>query len=162
MFNSLKLHSGAVFLALFTSVVQADRLIVSDLDNVMNSGGVLIDIRSVAEVDKTGIIPGSHALPFFDDQGYSDGANWLVALKEKVGEGQPVVLVSQQGDHSLPLCNMLKNEEGFSQVLFLDGGIDAWQQAGNALQLKNQETVAEQVDSAVMPIKTMSITEQVD
>jgi rhodanese-related sulfurtransferase len=158
MSNFLKRYSSVIFLTLLAGTVQADRLLVGDLDNVMNLGGLLIDIRSPAEAGQHGIIPGSHALPFFDDQGYSDGANWLAALKDKVEAGQPVVLVSQQGDHSVPLCNMLKNEEGFGQVLFLDGGINAWQQAGNEVQL-NQNVAAEQDANVTMPIKTMSITE---
>jgi rhodanese-related sulfurtransferase len=161
MINLLKLHTVTVFLMLFVGVAQADRVGVNDLDAVLNSGGVIIDIRSPAEVDKTGMIQGSHPLPFFDDQGYSDGANWLATLKQKVDEGQAVVLVSSQGDDSLPLCNMLKNEQGFSQVLFLDGGINAWQQAGNVLQ--NTPQVSTSVDEAASnetrPVNTMPINE---
>lgn len=109
------------------------------LDALRENGAILVDIRSPAEIAKTGIIQGSEVMPFFDDQGYTNGIAWLAAFSEKVNPEQVVVLIGQSGNFPLSVCNMLKQQEGYLHTKLLKGGVNAWLEEGRALNVWSSE-----------------------
>jgi len=143
--SSKRFHRQVLWQALFVSLVsfffwslaananEDTGVPIENLDVLRESGAILVDIRSPAEITKTGIIQGSEALPFFDDQGYTNGAAWLAAFSEKVKPEQVVILIGQSGNFPLSVCNMLKNQEGYLHAKLLKGGVDAWLKEGRAL-----------------------------
>jgi len=130
----------AVLLALFfggifSSSAYASVLIeVDDFQAQLDAGAIVIDIRSPAEVSEYGAITGSRAIPFFDENGYSDGAAWFANLRQQVQPEQALILVDQTGNSVLPICNILKRKEGYQQVSALRGGFPTWQKQQAAQQ----------------------------
>lgn len=143
----------AVLLALFcggifSSNAYASVLIeVDDFQAQLDAGAIVIDIRSPAEVSEYGAITGSRAIPFFDENGYSDGAAWFANLRQQVQPEQALILVDQTGNSVLPICNILKRKEGYQQVSALRGGFPIWQKQQAALQAA-QQLEMEQANSA--------------
>jgi rhodanese-related sulfurtransferase len=81
---------------------------------------VVIDLRSAAEYG-SGHLPQSRHLEFSE-------------LQAKVGQvarnkNTPVLLVCQTGQRSPKAQNVLQ-EAGYAEVFTLQGGVNAWQQAG--------------------------------
>jgi rhodanese-related sulfurtransferase len=81
---------------------------------------VVIDLRS-ADDFAGGHLPSSRNLPFSE-------------LEAKIGQfvknrSNPVLLVCQSGQQSNKAAGIVKNA-GFAEVHVLDGGVNAWQQAG--------------------------------
>ena len=81
---------------------------------------VVIDLRSADEFAK-GHLPSARNLQFAE-------------LEAKIGQfvknkGNPVLLVCQTGQQSHKALRLV-NEAGFAEVHVLDGGVNAWQQAG--------------------------------
>lgn len=81
---------------------------------------VVIDLRS-ADDFTNGHLPSSRNLPFSE-------------LEAKIGQfvknrSNPVLLVCQTGQQSSKAAGIVKNA-GFAEVHVLDGGVNAWQQAG--------------------------------
>lgn len=139
----------ALFLGgIFGSSAYASVLIgVDDFQAQIDSGAIVIDIRSPTEVSEYGAVTGSRAIPFFDENGYSDGAAWFANLRQQVQPEQALILLDQTGNSVLPICNMLKRKEGYQQVSALRGGFPTWQKQQDALQAAQQAEM-EQADSA--------------
>ncbi len=81
---------------------------------------VVIDLRSAADFAK-GHLPSARHLEFAE-------------LQAKVGQSvknknNPVLLVCQTGQQSHKAQRLVK-DAGFAEVHVLDGGVNAWQQAG--------------------------------
>ncbi|MCG5077146.1 rhodanese-like domain-containing protein [Paraburkholderia tagetis] len=81
---------------------------------------VVIDLRSAADFAK-GHLPAARHLEFGE-------------LQAKVGQlvknkSNPVLLVCQTGQQSHKAQRLVK-DAGFAEVHVLDGGVNAWQQAG--------------------------------
>ncbi|MBB3256208.1 rhodanese-related sulfurtransferase [Paraburkholderia bannensis] len=81
---------------------------------------VVIDVRSADEFAR-GHLPAARHLPFGELQG-------KVAQFVK-NKSNPVLLVCQTGQQSHKAASLVK-EAGFAEVHVLDGGVNAWQQAG--------------------------------
>ena len=80
--------------------------------------GVFVDVRGEADYTK-GHIADSVNLP---------GSNLLEGALTMKDKQKPVIVVSANGQGTLPLTKQLQ-ENGFSEVYILKGGIQKWQEA---------------------------------
>jgi rhodanese-related sulfurtransferase len=116
----IALISGA--LLLWPVVTRRNRgLSAADATQLINRrNAVVIDVRSADDFAKGHLPQARHVKP---DE-----------LKAKVGQvaknkNTPVLLVCQTGQHSGKAENVLK-EAGYAEVFTLQGGVNAWLQAG--------------------------------
>jgi rhodanese-related sulfurtransferase len=87
---------------------------------LMNQGGTLVlDIREAADY-ATGHLPKARHIPLSQ---LSKRVDEIVKFKEK-----PVIVTCRNGAKAAAAARLLK-QAGFSKVLALRGGVDAWQQA---------------------------------
>ena len=86
---------------------------------------LLVDLREAKELAR-GAAPQAFHVPM------SSLANQLDEVKKRASKGKdqvPVVLMCQSGWRGMKAGRMLK-KAGIQQVFNLEGGFDAWQQAG--------------------------------
>ena len=112
---------------------------MQDIDNtklqqLINAGVPLIDVRTANEWQQTGVISGSHLMTFFDEQGNYDAQAWLNTLQPIAGPDQPVVLICATGGRTKAISFFLNNQLGYSQVYNVSEGIYAWIQAGGDVE----------------------------
>ena len=94
---------------------------------LQTQGALVVDVRTPEEWKKTGIIPGSKGLTYFDATGGYDKDGWLKQLKTLVkSPGQPVILVCASGRRSNLVGKMLTTEAGYAKVYNLDKGVKGW------------------------------------
>ena len=100
-------------------------------------GALVVDVRTPEEWAKTGLIPGSKGLTYFDSHGSYDKEGWLKQLKPlRSSPDQPVILVCRSGNRSATVGKMLLNEAGYTQVYHLDKGINGWSAESKPLAQK--------------------------
>ena len=70
----------------FTSFLYADFKTINnkDLETAIKSGIPVIDIRRSDEWKETGVVPSSHKLTFFKDDGSYDLLSWIKEFKKIV------------------------------------------------------------------------------
>ena len=97
-------------------------------------GALVVDVRTPEEWTKTGMIPGSQGLTYFDAKGAFDKAGWLKQLQPLRGAAdRPIILVCRSGHRSATVGKMLLDEAGYSRVYHLENGIKGWDSAGKPL-----------------------------
>ena len=97
------------------------------LQQLIEKRVVIIDIRTEDEWEKTGIIPGSYKINYYNKEGEANTKRWLYIFARLVrNKGTTFVLVSSDGKEAEKLANMLYKEIGYSSVLYLNEGINAW------------------------------------
>jgi len=84
----------------------------------------LVDVRTTAEY-KQGFIPGAINMDWLNEKQFQEQA-------KKLNKQSPVYLYCLSGVRSGKAANWLLNN-GFTQVINLDGGINAWKEAGKKL-----------------------------
>lgn len=109
---------------------------VSDIDNQglnehMQQGVPVIDVRTTSEWKKTGIVEGSHLMMFFDEKGKYDLNAWLAELSNVVKKNEPLILICHSGGRSKQLANYLVNVAGYSEVYNVKKGIVDWMKQEN-------------------------------
>jgi len=114
----------------------AARAGVIDIDNAelakLTAAGVpVIDVRTAAEWQETGILPGSHLLTFFDESGKADPAGWL--RKAKAVAGDALIVICRSGNRSKTVSEFLSQQAGYAKVYNAKGGIRAWVADGRAI-----------------------------
>lgn len=95
------------------------------LQELLDQGVTLIDIRKADEWEKTGLIPGSEALTFFRGSG---GINpkFLPKLVKLADINTPVALISDSGNRTLAASRTLADQLGYKKVYNVKGGIKQW------------------------------------
>ncbi len=104
---------------------------VIDIDNAelarLQAAGVpLVDVRSATEWAESGVVPGSHLLTFFDEQGRSEAAAWLGKLIKIAGPTQPVAVICRSGKRSRVVGRLLSDRAGYATVYNVRSGIKGW------------------------------------
>ena len=87
--------------------------------------GILVDLREESQITG-GIVPQAIRLPFSNFQ------NQILELKKKSKQHKnpaPIILLTITGAGTSPAVKQLK-EDGFLEIFVLDGGFEAWKQAG--------------------------------
>ena len=118
---------------LIKTVLAAELLGVSpqELSQLQQQGAVLVDIRTPEEWRKTGLIPGSQPLMFYDSNGKSDAAAWLKQLdKLSPGKSGNIVLICRSGHRSEQVGNLLAKTLGYEHVYHLKNGLKGWVEQG--------------------------------
>lgn len=95
---------------------------------------LIVDIRTAEEWVQTGIIPGSHKLQSFDEQGHFDKDKWLNELKKlQKDNSQPIVLVCRSGHRSGIIGKMLIEKLNMQNIYHLSDGILHWLKTGHEI-----------------------------
>ncbi len=95
---------------------------------------VIIDVRRPDEWAKSGTIPGSHPIMFFDRKGQYDVAAWLAKVDALVDRDQPIALICALGVRSSNIAGLLDKRLGFTQVHNVTGGMVPWVEQGRAVE----------------------------
>lgn len=99
----------------------------AELQEMIDRGVPVIDIRTPQEWQQTGVIPESKTLMFFDSKGNYNTANWLASFRLLVtDENKPFVLVCRSGNRTGKVGKFLAYQMKMSQVYHLEGGINDW------------------------------------
>lgn len=106
-----------------------------ELKTLQQEGARIIDVRAPEEWQKTGMIPGSDPLTYFDAHGGYDTTAWLQKLNAiSPGKTGKIVLVCRSGNRSSVIGKMLADEQGYPKVYHLEKGVREWAAEGNALK----------------------------
>ncbi len=135
------MKSSKLLILLFSSLLtggaaQAELIGVNPekLQGMIEQGALVVDVRTEAEWDKTGIIPSSHKLMYYDENGNSNADQWLAQLRAmKSTENQAVVVVCHSGGRSASVGNFLDKDVGMSNIYHLEDGISGWINQGKAV-----------------------------
>lgn len=101
-----------------------------DLQALIDSGVPVIDVRRDDEWIKTGILPDSHPLTFFDKKGRYDVESWLSELEKIVARDEPLILICAVGGRTSTITKFLDSKLGFKNVYNVRGGIKDWIKQG--------------------------------
>jgi len=107
--------------------MQADftSLSASAVQQEINEGTVLIDIRRKDEWDYYGIIEGSHKLTFFDETGEYDFNKWMEEfIKIVKNKDQKFILICAHANRTKTVGHFLAAELSYKNVYELHGGIN--------------------------------------
>jgi rhodanese-related sulfurtransferase len=96
------------------------------LQDLIDSGVPLIDVRTPGEWRETGVIEGSHLLTFFDERGRYDAAAWLAELERIAGPDQPVALICATGGRTTAISFFLDQQVGYDKVYHATEGVIGW------------------------------------
>ena len=88
---------------------------------------LLLDIREAGELLQTGVIPGAVAAPRGLLEFYADASS--IYHWEAFDPQRRLILYCASGDRSALAAAVLQ-QIGFTNVAHLDGGLEAWQTAG--------------------------------
>ena len=85
----------------------------------------ILDVRRSSEWDKTGIVPNSILLTFFDKKGNYNLDEWYKQLSLKINEGEPIILICRTGRRTKIIAEMM--DKKFDNVIYnAKGGITSW------------------------------------
>jgi rhodanese-related sulfurtransferase len=112
--------------------------VVIDIDNgelnkLVAAGVPLIDIRTSPEWQQTGIVPNSHLLTFFDEQGRANPSVWLEQARRIGKPGDPLIVICRTGNRTKALSQFLTDQAGYAKVYNVKNGIVAWMKDGRAI-----------------------------
>jgi len=95
-----------------------------------SQNALIVDVRTPAEWQASGIIPNSQKLQGFDSNGQFDADKWLSDLQKlKSSAEQPVILVCRSGSRSSKIGDILA-QHGEKNIYHLSNGIQGWIQSG--------------------------------
>ena len=106
----------------YADIVAVDNLQVQKLSK---SGVSIVDIRTKGEWDKTGVIPQSILLTFFDSSGNYDFNKWYADLKKITQNYKSVIIICRSGRRSRLVANMI-NQKYNDIVYDANNGMNSW------------------------------------
>ena len=117
-----------ITLLFFTYSCAQVRAINNDqLQEYLKKNIVVIDIRTEKLWNKTGIIPQSYKVNFYNEKGKANQRRWLYIFARLVRNKSTLfVLVSQKGKEAKEVAELLHEDIGYQKVLYLKNGISAW------------------------------------
>ena len=101
------------------------------LQQLMQQGVKLIDIRRPEEWKQTGVVKGSHLLTFFDKKGNYNVKKWLNDFDRIVARDEPFVLICRTGNRTGLVSRFLDKKLKYKGVNHLAKGITDWIKKGN-------------------------------
>jgi rhodanese-related sulfurtransferase len=114
-------------LVFFISLVYSDFKSLDDskVQESIKKGIPIIDIRTVDEWRKTGIIKGSHKITFFNSAGKYNIDEWMKKFSKVVkNKKQKFILICAHGNRSKTVANFLSKNLKYENVNDLTGGIE--------------------------------------
>lgn len=137
--NKIMLVLALLVTAVVAQARDAINLNPDQLQAMQTQGALVVDVRTPEEWDKSGLIPGSKGLTYFDANGAYDKDAWLKRLKPLLtASDQPVILVCRSGHRSAVVGKMLLDEAGYSKVYQLENGLKGWSSLGKPLQKREE------------------------
>lgn len=119
-----------ISLLLTNFIINAAELInltPDEVNNKLTENALVIDIRTPQEWQSTGIIPGSHPVKFFDQNGKYDAEQWLATVKQlQTSPDQEIILVCRSGGRSNKVGNFLTQKRNMPNISHLQSGITSW------------------------------------
>ena len=106
----------------YADIITVDSLQVQKLSK---SGVSIVDIRTKGEWDKTGVIPQSILLTFFDSSGNYDFNKWYADLKKITPNYKSVIIICRSGRRSRLVANMI-NQKYNDIVYDANNGMNSW------------------------------------
>lgn len=108
---------------------------VIDIDNGelarLSAAGVpIIDIRTVAEWQQSGVVQGSRLITYVDERGRVDAPAWLVKVQAVARPDQPVIVICRSGNRTRAASRLLSEQAGYRKVYNVKDGMRAWVQEG--------------------------------
>ena len=103
--------------------------------SLMKGGVPLIDVRTLEEWQKTGVIKDSKLLTFFDKNGNSDLEDWMHQLRKIVSKDDPVIILCRSGKRSGIVSDILSEKMNFSKVYNANSGIIGWINDGQKITM---------------------------
>jgi rhodanese-related sulfurtransferase len=95
-----------------------------------SQNALIVDVRTPAEWQASGVIANSHKLQGFDSNGKFDADKWSSDLQKlKSSAEQPVILVCRSGNRSSKIGEILA-QRGENNIYHLSNGIQGWIQSG--------------------------------
>jgi len=129
-------HVILLFTLFFSPIIHAEaleNLNSAEVKQKISTGALVIDIRTEKEWQKTGLIPGSHPLSFFDANGKSNPEKWVNDLNAlKSSANQEVILVCHSGNRSGRVGTYLSQQLKMSHISHLSSGISSWLREKNS------------------------------
>lgn len=96
------------------------------LDMQQNQNALVVDIRTEAQWQASGILSNSLKLQSFAPQGRFDQAKWVAALEQlKSSPDQPVILICRSGNRSARVGDFLTRQLGMKNVHHLQNGLQS-------------------------------------
>lgn len=140
------MHRSLIALLMFiqTLAVQAEVIHIdtTEFARLLAARVPVIDVRTAPEWRESGIIPGSHLLTYFDQQGNANPTSWLEKVKTIATPKQPIILICRSGNRTRAVSHFLSTDGGYATVYAVKGGILAWSKDGRPLLPMNQNTAS--------------------
>ena len=106
----------------YADIVAVDNLQVQKL---FKSGISIVDIRTKGEWDKTGVIPQSILLTFFDSSGNYDFNKWYADLKKITPNYKSIIIICRSGRRSRLVANMINQK--YNDIIYdANNGMNSW------------------------------------
>ena len=96
------------------------------LQRLIAKGVPVVDVRTPAEWNRTGVIEGSHLLTFFDAEGRYDVGAFMSKLAAIAAPDRPVAVICHSGRRSNAVSRLLDGRFGYRRVYNFRGGIAKW------------------------------------
>ena len=97
-----------------------------ELKALMEKGVPLIDIRTSREWRQTGVVPGSHKITFFEENGRVN-PKFFKRLEAIIKDpAEPVAIICRTGNRTSALGKILVKEMGYQTVYNVERGITNW------------------------------------
>ena len=106
----------------YAEIIIVDNLQVNEMSK---SGVTIVDIRTKKEWAKTGVIPQSILLTFFDSNGNYDFNKWYAELQNITSNYKSIILICRSGRRSGLVANMI-NQKYNSVVYDANNGMNSW------------------------------------
>lgn len=127
LFNCLLLFWVTVGTVQAGNVEQLDHQALAEL---MKNGLVLVDVRTRAEWQASGVVDGSQLITFFDRNGAYDVPAFMKQLGAVAGPEDPVAFICATGSRTRTITHFLANDGGYTKVYNVTHGIRGWINAG--------------------------------
>ena len=106
----------------YADIVAVDNL---ELQKLSESGISIVDIRTKGEWDKTGVIPKSILLTFFDSSGNYDFNKWYADLKKITPNYKSIIIICRSGRRSRLVANMI--DQKYNDIVYdANNGMNSW------------------------------------
>ena len=123
----LKIFTILLFVTSILFSKEVEPLEVDELESYIQKNVIVIDIRKEEDWKKTGVIPGSYRIPYIKTSDNRNEKKWLLILVRLIKEkNRAFVLISKDGVDAKDLANRLYKEKKFTNIKYLNGGIDSW------------------------------------
>jgi len=118
------------FIAAFSVQAQMKEATTKELKELIQQNIAVVDVRTPGEWRRTGVIPQSHLLTFFDQRGNYDLDQWLSKFDDLAQPSDPVVILCDVGNRSKLIAQFLHSKLKYHNVYNATFGIRDWIRKG--------------------------------